>query len=158
MAFPDDFTVSTDAEELTPKSYFPLGDGSMRLGGCYSGEDYAGTNFGSACIVVSVSPDAEPDRDCARFEGDAFCGEKDGVRDAVVNGQPFRRADMSDAAMGHRLEARDYWTIRDGQRYDIRLFVTYTAIGMYTPGEKQAFSSKDCWSRLTRVLNTFSFR
>ncbi|OIQ48791.1 hypothetical protein BerOc1_03544 [Pseudodesulfovibrio hydrargyri] len=158
MAFPVDFTVSTDAKQLAAKSYFPLDDGSMRLGGCYSGEEYAGTNFGSACITVSVSPDEGRDGDCARFDGDTLCGEEGGVRDAVVNGLRLRRADMSDAAMGHRLEARDYWIVHDGRRYDIRLFVGYTAMEMYTPGEKREFSLEDCWARLTGVLNTFSFR
>ncbi|WP_338666678.1 hypothetical protein [Pseudodesulfovibrio methanolicus] len=158
MDFPVDFTVSSDAKTLARESYFPLDDGSVRLGGCYSGADYEGTNFGSACIVVSVSPAAEGGGDCARFDGDLLCGTEQGVRDAVVNGLPFRRGDMTDAAMGHRLEARDYWTVRDGWRYDIRLFLSYTAIGMYTPGEMREFSQEDCWSRLTGVLNTFSFR
>jgi hypothetical protein len=158
MDFPADFTVSTDTKTLAEKSYFPQDDGSVRLGGCYSGTDYEGTNFGSACIVVSVSPAAEGAEDCARFDGDSLCGAEQGVRDAVVNGLPFRRGDMSDAAVGHRLEARDYWTVRDGLRYDIRLFVSYTAIEMYTPGEKREFSREDCWARLTGVLNTFSFR
>jgi hypothetical protein len=158
MAFPDDFTVSVDAAELAAKSYFPMDDGTMRLGGCYAGEAYADTNFGSACIAVFVSPSNERDRDCARFEGDTLCGEENGVRDEVVNGLGFKRADMSDAAVGHRLEARDYWIVRDGRRYDIRLFVSYTAIEMYTPGDKREFSREDCWSRLTGILNSFSFR
>ncbi|MGE4422697.1 MAG: hypothetical protein AB7D39_10400 [Pseudodesulfovibrio sp.] len=157
MDFPADFTVSGDAKTLARESYFPLDDGSVLLGGCYSGPDYAGTNFGSACVVVSVSPAGEGG-DCARFDGDLLCGAEQGVRDAVVNGLPFKRGDMSDAAMGHRLEARDYWTVHDGQRYDIRLFLSYTATGMYTPGEKREFSREDCWDRLTAVLNTFSFR
>jgi hypothetical protein len=158
MAFPADFTVSADPSRLAAKSYFPMDDGSMRLGGCYAGEAYAGTNFGSACIAVFVSPDDGRDRDCARFDGDTLCGEEDGVNEAVVNGLRFKRADMADAAVGHRLEARDYWIVRDGRRYDIRLSVSYTAIEMYTPGDKREFSPVDCWSRLTGVLNTFSFR
>ena len=158
MAFPADFTVSTDAKTLARKSYFPLDDGSVRLGGCYSGPDYTDTNFGSACIVVSVSPATEQEKDCAIFDGDTLCGEGEGVRDATVNGLRFRRADLSDAAMGHRLEARDYWIVRDGRRYDIRLLLSYTDIGMYTPGEKREFPREECWAKLTGVLNTFSFR
>ena len=158
MAFPADFTVSTDAEALAPKSYFPLDDGTVRLGGCYSGRDYQDTNFGSACIVVSVSPATEREKDCAIFDGDTLCGEAEGVRDATVNGLRFKRADLSDAAVGHRLEARDYWIVRDGHRYDIRLLVSYTDIGMYTPGEKREFPIEKCWARLTGVLSTFSFR
>ncbi|MEZ7196536.1 hypothetical protein [Pseudodesulfovibrio karagichevae] len=158
MAFPADFTVYDDPKALAQESYFPLDDGSVLLGGCYSGPDYAGTNFGSACVVVSVSPAEEDGDDCARFDGDSLCGAEQGVRDAAVNGLPFKRGDMSDAAMGHRLEARDYWTVRGGQRYDIRLFLSYTDIGMYGPGEKREFSREDCWARLNAVLNTFSFR
>jgi len=158
IAFPPDFTVSTDAKALARESYFPLDDGFVRLGGCYSGRDYEGTNFGSACVVVSVSPAREQDRNCARFDGDTLCGDQEGVRDVVVNSLRFKRADLSDAAVGHRLEARDYWTVRDGKRYDIRLFVSYTDIGMYSPGEMKEFPREEGWARLTAVLNSFSFR
>lgn len=158
MVFPADFTVTDDPKLAARQSYFPQVDETMRLAGFYSGQAFAGTNFGSAGIVVSVSPAREEESDCARFEGDLMCGAEEGVRDTVVNGIQFKSATLSDAAVGHRLEVREYWTVRHGQRYEIRLSVSYTDIGMYTPGEKREFSPADCWAKLTAVLNTFSFR
>jgi len=130
----------------------------MRLAGFYSGQAFAGTNFGSAGIVVSVAPARKGENDCARFEGDLLCGAEEGVRDTVVNGIQFKCATLEDAAVGHRLEVREYWTVRHGQRFEIRLSVSYTDIGMYTPGEKREFSLADSWAKLTAILNTFSFR
>lgn len=158
LAFPADFTVSTDPKSLNGMRYFPLADGEMQLGGCYSGREFEGTNFGSACIVAGSRPAEAREADCARFDGDLLCGPDQGIDDVTVNGMPFKRATLSDAAMGHRLETREYWTVRHGRRYEIRLSVSYTDIGMYSPGEKREFSQEACWARLTGILNTFSFR
>ena len=158
MAFPADFTVTSDPKQVAGQSYFPQADETMRLAGFYSGQAFAGTNFGSAGIVVSVSPASKGESDCARFDGDMMCGAEQGVRDTLVNGIQFKIADLSDAAVGHRLEVREYWTVRHGQRYEVRLFVSYTDIGMYTPGEKREFPVAECWEKLTAILNTFSFR
>ncbi len=158
IAFPSDFTVTTDPNALAPMRYFPLDDGEMRLGGCYSGQEFEGTNFGSACIVVGSRPAETREADCARFDGDLLCGTEQGVRDVVVNGLRFKSATLSDAAVGHRLEMREYWTVHRGRRYEIRLSVSYTDIGMYSPGEKREFSQEACWAKLTDILNSFSFR
>ena len=64
---------------------------------------------------------------------------------------------MQDAAAGNRLEARKYWTIRDGRRYEVLLTLGYTDIANYTPGTMQEFDKKACWKTLLSILETFSF-
>ncbi|MFW5490372.1 MAG: hypothetical protein ACNI3A_18425 [Desulfovibrio sp.] len=157
MKFPADFTVTTDPKQLAQRSYFPLADGTLRLGGYYSGKEYAGTNLHSASIVVSVVPAKEQENDCARFEGDLFCGPDQEIRDATISGVQFKYTTLSDAAAGQRVDTREYWRIHNGLRYEISLCLTYSDIGMYTPGEIKEFNQNECWARLTGILNTFSF-
>ena len=157
IAFPDDFTVTTAPKTLCAHSYFPVPAEGMVLGGYYSGDAYAGTNFGSASVVVSVRPPDALGEDCTDLDGSTACGPKAGVRSAVVNGIAFRYAEMNDAAVGHRLQARQYWTLHDGRRYEVLLAVSYTDIGMYTPGAVKGFDADACMARLLDILHTFTF-
>jgi len=157
LKFPSDFTVTADPKIIAQQSYFALASEPVRLGGFYSGRDFADTNFGGACIVVSASPAKEQENDCARYDGDLFCGPEQEVRDAEINGIGFKSAILADAAVGNRLEIREYWTIRNGCRYEIRLCLSYSDIGMYAPGEKQEFDRDKCWGKLTGILGSFRF-
>ena len=157
MNFPGDFTVTTDPGALAGKSYFPQDAENLRLAGFYSGMDFEGTNLHAAFIVVVASPAKEEERDCARFEGDVLCAPDQEIRDTEINHVPFKWAALADAAAGQRVDVREYWTVRDGRRYEIRLCLTYSDIGMYPPGEKKEFGPEACWKKLTDILNTFSF-
>lgn len=156
LTFPAGFTVTDDPEVPGLKGYFPLTDQTMILGAYYSGPDAAGTNLSAAAITASVARATLPE-DCAEFDGDRLCGAKDGVEAMAINGIPFHRATMEDAAMSHRLKAAKYWTVRDGWRYELRLSLSSTAIDVYPPGTRKEFDLDACWKQLTDIVGTFVF-
>jgi len=156
LTFPAGFTVTDNPEAPGLKGYFPLTDQTMILGAYYSGPDAAGTNLNAAAIAASVTEATLPE-DCAEFDGDRLCGAEDGVETVAVNDIPFRRATMEDAAMGHRLKAAKYWTVRDGRRYELRLSLSSTAIDLYPAGTKKEFDLDACWKQLTGIAGTFAF-
>ena len=157
MEFPGDFTVTKDGRPPEGRSYFPLMQNDVALGGYYSGTAYADTNFRSMSVAASETLAKDGDEDCADFDGYRMCRGDEGVGDATINAIPFQYAAMQDAAVGNRLEARKYWTIRDGRRYEVLLTLSYTDASNYTPGTVKEFDRKGCWEKLLSILQTFSF-
>ncbi|WP_419785471.1 hypothetical protein [Pseudodesulfovibrio sp.] len=157
MQFPKDFTATNDSEALAAKSYFPVDAEDMVLGGYYSGKAYANTNFSGAIVAVTETPAESGDDSCTEFDGDTVCKSDEGVGDVIINAIPFKLATIEDAAVGHRLEARKYWTIRNGHRFEVLLSLSYTDMGAYTPGTVKEFDKKACWEKLVSIMKTFSF-
>ena len=157
LEFPGDFTVVKDGQSLEGHGYFPLMLSDVALGGYYSGTAYAGTNFRSMGVAASEAAAKDGDEGCADFDGYRMCRGDEGVGDVTVNAIPFRYAAMQDAAAGNRLEARKYWTIRNGRRYEVLLTLSYSDIANYTPGTVKEFDKEACWKKLLSILGTFSF-
>jgi len=157
MEFPDDFTVMKDGRPSEGQNYFPLMQDDVALGGHYSGTAYADTNFRSMSVAASETRAKDGEEDCADFDGYRMCKGDEDVGNITINTIPFLYAAMQDAAVGNRLEARKYWTIRDGRRYEVLLTLSYSDISNYTPGTVKEFDRKSCWDKLLAILETFSF-
>jgi hypothetical protein len=157
LEFPADFTVTKDGRPLEGQSYFPMMQKNVALGGYYSGTAYADTNFRGMSVTASETLAKDGEEDCADFDGYRLCRGDQDVGETTINAIPFQYAAMQDAAVGNRLEARKYWTIRDGRRYEVLLTLSYSSISNYTPGTVKEFDKKGCWQKLLAILGTFSF-
>jgi len=157
IGFPPDFTVTTDPASTKGGSYLPVDSSNMILAGFYSGTAYSGTNFSHACVVVAKQHAQGMKTDCAEYDGDPLCSGQNGVTQTMINNVAFYHASFKDAAMGHRQKSSLYWTTQGQYRYKIILTLSYTDMGMYSPGTVNAFDKKGCLQTLQSILHSFTF-
>lgn len=153
IKYPDNFGFNTDLRKITPQSYIPVCDeGVKTVAGCiyYAGNDYSGTNFGSAGVEVSIIKNLKSSAEC-------YSVGTTEPKKVSINGVEFAYAEQSEGAAGHFSGDKIYRSLKGGDCYQLRARVTFANFDNYEPGTIKKFSSEEVWQKLQDIIGTFRF-
>jgi hypothetical protein len=107
-------------------------------------------------LRVGVSRDPESIRSCLQ-PPPGYLLPTQQPSHTKFGGADFATFEVSDAGMGHRLDAHSYRTIHAGACYAIDLLVTGTRADVYDPLRAPPFSDAHALKHLQQALQGFSF-
>lgn len=135
---PEDAEVIVDAARMAEEGHGPVCNPEEAVV-CvpYGKERYAGTNFGDAGFSVRILPD----RDAASCLAARPLEQPAGVTD--VNDTRFRVYEISEGAMSHRLEGRNYRVFRSLTCFELATRIYTSVFEVHDPSVVREFTETD---------------
>jgi hypothetical protein len=139
LAYPEEFRLLIDKEEMGTSGYIPVCDPSTAVA-CLllPRETYAGTNFEGAGFAVNVLPDKKTEAECLKPEGNMRF-----ISDEWFAGVTYKSFAGGDAAMSHRSEGSDLRTFRNETCFSLTKRVATSVFEVYEPGTIGRYADDD---------------
>lgn len=119
-------------------------------------QQYIPTNLGEAYFMVGTSDDPQQITTCTKPS--SLMGPETNVGDVNINGIPYTRSEVQDAAAGNIYETVYHRTLQDGVCYEIIYYLRYGNIGNYTPGDVKEFDRAALLQKFEEILTTITLK